>query len=153
MKAKVNYPKSLPEITLKLRKGETVQTVITNSKDCANVFRQIWDVDSLPIYESMIVLFLNRANKTIGWYKVSQGGLTGTLCDPKLILSIGLKSLCQGIIICHNHPSGNTQPSKADISITNRIKKGCEYLEIALLDHIILTEEGYSSFADSGLIQ
>jgi len=148
-----NYKSKLPEITLKLKKSETLKCKIRNSSDCAEVFNSIWDVDSLEIYESMICIFLNRANNTIGWYKVSQGGMSGTVVDMKLILSTALKCLASGIIIAHNHPSGNTQPSDADIQITQKLKQACGIMEISFLDHLIITENnGYYSMADNNII-
>jgi len=143
---------TLPEITLQLKKNETISAVIRNSTDVADIMRQIWDKDSLEIFESVMVVFLNRANKTIGWMKVSQGGLSGTVVDNRLILATALKGLAQGIILCHNHPSGNTQPSENDGKMTRKLKEACELLDIALLDHIILTADGYYSFADNGMI-
>lgn len=146
------YKSNLPEITIRLKKGEILKCQIKTSKDAADTFRKIWDVDTLPIYESMICIFLNRNNNTIGWYKVSQGGLSGTLMDVRLILSIALTSLAQGLILCHNHPSGNLTPSEADTAMTRKLKEAGNLMDIQLLDHIILSEEGYYSFIDEGII-
>lgn len=146
------YKSKFPEITLKLKKGEVFNCQIKTSKDAADLFRRIWDNDSLPIYESMIVIFLNRNNNTIGWYKVSQGGITGTLVDNRLILATALNCLASGIIMCHNHPSGNLTPSEADIKMTMKLKEGARILDIDVLDHVILTEEGYYSMLDEGRI-
>ena len=143
---------TLPEITLQLKKNETISAVIRNSTDVADIMRQIWDKDSLEIFESVMVVFLNRANKTIGWMKVSQGGLSGTVVDNRLILATALKGLAQGIILCHNHPSNNLNPSENDTKMTMKLKSACELLDIALLDHIILSVDGYYSFADNGMI-
>jgi len=146
------YKSNLPEITIKLKKGEILKCQIKTSKDATDTFRKIWDVDTLPIYESMICIFLNRNNNTIGWYKVSQGGLSGTLMDARLILSIALTSLAQGLILCHNHPSGALSPSESDISVSKKLKEAGNLMDIQLLDHIILTEESYFSMADNGII-
>jgi DNA repair protein RadC len=143
---------TLPEITLQLKKNEVLNATIRRSTDVVDVMRQIWDKDSLEIYESVIVVFLNRANKTIGWMKVSQGGLSGTVVDNRLILATALKGLAQGIILAHNHPSGNTQPSENDTKMTMKLKSACDLLDIALLDHLILTADGYYSYADNGMI-
>jgi len=143
---------TLPEITLQLKKNEVLNATIRRSNDIADVMRQIWDKDSLEIYESVIVVFLNRANKTIGWMKVSQGGLSGTVVDNRLILATALKGLAQGIILCHNHPSNNLNPSENDTKMTMKLKSACELLDIAFLDHIILSVDGYYSFADNGMI-
>lgn len=146
------YKSNLPQITLKLKKGEELNCKIMTSKDAADLFRKVWDNDSLLIYESMIVIFLNRQNNTIGWFKMSQGGLVGTLVDNRLILATALNCLAQGIIICHNHPSGNLQPSEADTKITKRLEEAGKIMDIQLIDSLILTEESHFSYADSGLI-
>lgn len=146
------YKSKFPEITLKLRKGEVLNCQIKDSKSAADLFRQIWDVDSLPITESVIAIFLNRNNNTIGWFKVSQGGLTSSIIDVRLILATALQCLASGIIMAHNHPSGNTQPSEADIKMTKKVKESAEIMDIQVLDHVVLTEESYYSFADNGII-
>ena len=97
-------------------------------------------------------MLLNRANKVIGIYEVSSGGMSGTVADPKLIFSAALKSCATSMVLSHNHPSGNLKPSNADLRLTSKIKAGGELLDIDVLDHIILTSEGYFSFADEGLI-
>lgn len=146
------YKSKFPEITLKLKKGEVLNCQIKKSSDCADLFRSIWDNDTLPIYETVIVIFINRCNNTIGWFKVSQGGLTGSVVDVRLILATALQCLASGIILAHNHPSGNVNPSEADISMTKKLKQSAEIMDINVLDHIILTEESYYSFADNSLL-
>ena len=146
------YKSNLPQITLKLTKSDTLNCKITNSKDAYDVFKKIWDADSIEIYESMICIFLNRANNTIGWYKVSQGGISGTVIDNKLILGTALKCLASSIIIAHNHPSGNVQPSEADTRITEKLKNACTIMEINLIDHIIITKDSYFSYMDENII-
>ena len=146
------YKSNFPQITLKLKKGEELNCKITSSIDAANLFRKIWDVDTLPICESVIVIFLNRQNNTIGWFKVSQGGLTGSVIDVRLILATALNCLASGIIMCHNHPSGNLNPSEADVAMTKKIKQSAEIMDINLLDHLILTEESYFSMTENGII-
>lgn len=103
-------------------------------------------------HEEFWLLMLNRANRVIGRFKVSQGGLSGTVIDTRIILKKTLDNLASAIIICHNHPSGNKQPSDADVKITEKLKKAAEMLEIKLLDHIIIADKSYFSFADEGLI-
>jgi len=146
------YKSNLPEITLKLKKGEVLKSKICSSKDAADIFKQVWDIDSLEIYESFMVIYLNRANNTIGWYKVSQGGIIGTIIDNRLIFVTALNCLASGIIICHNHPSGNLQPSEADIKVTTKLKDAAKLLDISIIDHIIITVDGYLSMADEGII-
>ncbi|MCP9753313.1 DNA repair protein RadC [Ferruginibacter sp. HRS2-29] len=103
-------------------------------------------------HEVFAVLYLNRANKVRNFEIVSQGGMTGTVADPRVILKRALEEEATSIILCHNHPSGNLKPSRADKELTIKIKQAASYLDIIVLDHIIVSEEGYFSFADEGLI-
>ena len=98
------------------------------------------------------VLFLNRANKVKNFQVISKGGLTGTVADPRIIFSRALAEGATSIILCHNHPSGNLQPSRADEELTAKIRQAAAFLDIRLLDHIIVSEEGYFSFADEGML-
>ena len=146
-----SYKSSLPQITLKFKTGDVVKAQIKNSNDVAELFRSVWD-DTLEINESVICLFLNRNNATIGWFKVSQGGISSSIVDNRLILATALKCLASGIILCHNHPSGNTSPSDSDIMVTKKLKEAAELFDIHLLDHIILTDVSHYSLADNGEI-
>jgi DNA repair protein RadC len=143
------YKSQCPELKVELKRDQIKKAKIANSQNSADFFREIWD-DSIGIYESFFVIYLNSSNTTIGWYKVSQGGLQGTVADPRLIVKKALDVLATSFIMCHNHPSGNLTPSEADKVITKKIKEGAGFLDIKLLDHIILTEESYYSFADEG---
>lgn len=142
------YKTDCPELKVTLKRDEVKKSKITNSTDAANYFRSIWD-DGIDIYESFFVIYLNSANNTIGWYKVSQGGIQGTVADPRLIVKKALDVLATSFIMCHNHPSGNLKPSDADIKLTETIKNGAEFLSIKLMDHIILSETDFYSFADN----
>jgi DNA repair protein RadC len=121
------------------------------SKDSADVLRTIWS-DRLEHVEEFVVICLNRANRMLGWAKVSSGGLSGTVADPKVIFQIALKSNASSIILAHNHPSGNLQPSEQDIRLTRKNKEAGLVLDLQVIDHIILTSEGYYSFADEGTL-
>jgi len=145
------YKTNCPELKVQLKRDAIKKAKITNSKDSADFFRELWD-DSIGIYESFFCIYLNNANNTIGWYKVSQGGITGTVADARLIMKKALDVLATGIIMCHNHPSGQLRPSEADLELTKKIKQAGVFLDVTLLDHIILTEEGYYSFSDNGEI-
>ncbi len=103
-------------------------------------------------HEEFWILLLNRANRLMRKYQVSQGGVAGTVADPKIIFKIALNELASGIILAHNHPSGNLTPSQADIDLTKKLAAGARLLEIQVLDHIILAGQKYFSFADEGLI-
>lgn len=124
---------------------------ITSSKESADFIRKFY-TDDIEIFESAFILLLNQANNTIGFAKISQGGITGTVVDPRLVAKYAVESLSTGVILCHNHPSGNLKPSQADILLTEKIKKGLGFLDIRLFDHLIITNEGYYSFADEGII-
>ena len=102
--------------------------------------------------ESFVVVYLNRANTIIRQEIISEGGITGTVADPRIILKKALDHHAVSIILCHNHPSGNLKPSKADEQLTNKIKNAAAFLDIQVMDHIIVSEEGYYSFADEGLM-
>lgn len=144
------YKSSLPEITLKYKKGDQKKVQITRASDAAELLKTFYDQDIIELTESFIVLFLNRNNNTIGWFKMSQGGLNGTVVDNRLILVTALNCGAHAIIVSHNHPSGNTQPSQADINMTKNLKSACETLDIKLLDHVIITEDnGFYSMADN----
>jgi DNA repair protein RadC len=125
---------------------------IAGSRDAYNVLLENWDSSKIEFVEQFKVLLLNRANKVLGIFEVSTGCSTGTVADPKLIFAAAIKANACGIILAHNHPSGNLQPSQADIELTRRMKEGGKLLEIQVLDHVIVTSEGYYSFADEGLL-
>lgn len=103
-------------------------------------------------YEHFYVLLLNRANFIMKEKAVSEGGVSGTVVDAKAVFKLALEELASGIILCHNHPSGNIQPSEADIKLTKKLKNGGDFLDIKVLDHLIISNENYFSFADEGLI-
>ncbi|WP_010602115.1 JAB domain-containing protein [Pedobacter agri] len=98
------------------------------------------------------MILLNRQNRVLGLIDISTGGVSGTILDPKIIFSIALKANTSAIILCHNHPSGNIQPSQSDIRLTNQLKEGGKLLEILVWDHLIITNENYYSFADDGMM-
>jgi DNA repair protein RadC len=144
------YKSNCPELVATLKRDDCKKVKIASSKDSADFFRQV--IEGIDIYESFFVVYLNQSNNTIGWYKASQGGIAGTVADPRLIMKKALDVLATSLILCHNHPSGNLKPSGADESLTMKIKQAGAFLDIKVLDHIILTEESYYSFADEGLI-
>jgi DNA repair protein RadC len=123
---------------------------ITCSQDIYEILKELFDTKLFTVKEECIALFLNRNNIITGWYKVSSGGITGTVVDTRLILSIALKSLSCGLVLAHTHPSGNLKPSKADRDITSNIREAAKLMDIRLLDHLIITSDWYYSFADEG---
>jgi len=123
---------------------------ITCSKDADSIFRQVFP--GLEHREYFYAMLLNRGNQVLGYYEVSKGGISGTVVDVKLILQAALKANASAIILAHNHPSGTLQASDADRKITQKIKTACTYLDIAVLDHLILTHFSYYSMADDGVL-
>ena len=124
---------------------------VVTSKDAEEQFRALWS-DKLNYVEEMYIMLLNRANKILGYSKISLGGISGTVVDTRVVFQTALKANASYLILCHNHPSSSLRPSDADIKITKNIKAAGVIMDIALLDHLILTEEGYYSFADSGIL-
>ncbi|MFB6342800.1 DNA repair protein RadC [Saccharicrinis sp. FJH2] len=122
---------------------------ITSSKDVYKLFQPVMaDLN----HEEFWVLYMNRSNKIISKRRLSQGGVSGTVIDPRLVFKPGLEVLASSVILCHNHPSGNNSPSDADIQITKKLKKAGEVLDISVLDHLIICESSYYSMADEGII-
>jgi DNA repair protein RadC len=144
----------VPEIDLVKIDDRTFKgsQIIRGSEDAVDVFRQFWNKNSLPISENLNVMFLNQANKVIGIYQHSKGSVNGTIADPEMIALAAVKSLAKGVIIAHNHPSGNLKPSQSDIDIANKIKNGLKLFDIKLLDSLIITEDSYNSLDDLGVM-
>ena len=125
---------------------------ISSSRDAYDLLLYHWDQTKLDFIEQFKVILLSRANKVLGIFEASSGSSAGVLVDPKLIMAAAIKGNASGIILAHNHPSGNLQPSVADQELTSKIKCAGGFLEIKVLDHIILNTESYFSFADQGLL-
>lgn len=119
------------------------------SKDVADIFQPLL---SDLVHEEFWILYLNRSNKVISRMKLSQGGVSGTVTDVRIAMKKAVECLASGIILCHNHPSGNLNPSEADTKITQKIKEAGAFMDIQLLDHLIISEKDYYSFADNGLV-
>lgn len=122
---------------------------ITNSKDAFDFVQPY--VEDLS-YEEFWVLYLNRSNRVIDQKKISQGGVSGTVIDVRIILKHAIEKLASSLIISHNHPSGNLQPSESDIQITKKIKDAAKFHDLQVLDHIIISDQNYFSFADEGIL-
>ena len=138
------------EIVYKSKVKPSDRAKINNSKDSYEIFKTLWNPDNIEHIESAVVLLLNRGNKVLGWCKISSGGVSGTVVDKKVIFQLALNANASAIILCHNHPSGNQSPSGADLKLTKEIKEACKLLDMELLDHIIITSEGYTSLQDDG---
>jgi DNA repair protein RadC len=124
---------------------------VTQSNDIYNYCKEIWT--DIEYVEKFVILLLNKNLKILGWKLVSQGGVSGTVVDPKIIFQTALKANASCIVMIHNHPSGNLDPSREDKKITKKIYEGGKILDIQLIDHLIISKEGYCSFIDKGLIK
>jgi DNA repair protein RadC len=140
------------QLSYKSKVKASLRPKISSSKDAEKILRETWDSDKLELVEQFKILLVNRAHKVLGIFEVSQGGIAGTVADPKIIFVSALKAAACGIILAHNHPSGNLNASQADIDLTKKLKEAGRFLEIQILDHIIITSEKYFSFADEGLL-
>lgn len=137
------------ELGRRRQAGEAQQSHIKSSSDIAKYLQaQLRD----KTHEVFVVAYLNRANKVIHLETISEGGITGTVADPRIILKKALEHNAVSLVLCHNHPSGNLKPSRADELLTQKIKQAALLLDLSVLDHVIVSEEGYYSFADEGLL-
>lgn len=146
----------IPEINIKLSFDKNIKKselfVIKTSVDIASVLREVFNKDTFDWTEEFIILCLNQRNAVVGFYKVSSGGISSVTVDPKVVLTVALNCMATKLILAHNHPSGNLQPSRADEELTQRIKIAARYLDIIVLDHVIISDESYYSFADNGMM-
>lgn len=142
----------LAEIQVSYRTNNYNKIKITSIQIAFELLFNSWCKDTIELQEEFKVILLNRSNETLGIYSLSKGGTTGTVVDVRLLFAVALKCNSTGIIISHNHPSGKLQPSDVDIALTKKIKKCSEFLNIVLLDHLIVTKNGYYSFSNEGLI-
>ena len=150
----ITYKKNLRNFRIVSEKTENPikRAKMQSQHDVAEyMFEMFEDID---IYESFYILLLNQGSSTIGVAKISQGGITGTVVDPILVAKYAIESLAKGVILAHNHPSGNVQPSEADKKLTQRIANGLKLFDIIVVDHVILSPEKghYLSFANEGLL-
>jgi len=144
----------LPEIKVSFKPVSSItdRPIIHSSQDAYELLLQIWDMDTIHLFEEFIALFLDRKNGVIGYRLMNRGNNCGTVVDVKLIFSIALNCNSSSIILAHNHPSGNTKPSRPDDEITMKIDKGANLFELKLLDHIVITPDSYYSYMDEGRI-
>ena len=156
MKIKGIGPAKAIIIIAALELGRRRQTAIPREKEVISTSSDIARYLQAKLqdyrHEVFAVLFLNRANKVNHFEIVSEGGITGTVADPRIILRRALEENAVSIILCHNHPSGSLRPSRADEQLTGKLKDAARLLDISVIDHIIVSENGYYSFADEGLL-
>ncbi|WP_438945912.1 RadC family protein [Sediminibacterium sp.] len=137
------------ELGIRRQADPIQQKQVSSSKDVAGYLQNTLQFLQREVFA---ILLLNRANRIIHFEIVSEGGITGTVADPRIILKKALEHNATGIILCHNHPSGNLKPSHADEMLTKKIKNAASFLDILVTDHIIVSHEGYFSFADEGML-
>lgn len=143
------------EIQLSYRPNRlfTERAQIIKSSDAYKILEKVFDQDMISLREEFVVIYLNRNNDVLGYFKAFTGGVSSVVCDIKIILGIALKSVASGIILAHNHPSGKLKPSDQDSLMTKKVQEACKKLEVDLIDHLILVPQGgYLSFADEGLM-
>ena len=156
MKLSTNTPAwfiaSEVELIYKTKVKASERPYVGESKDVYQLFLKLWEDGKIDLVEQFNVLLLSRANKVLGVFRASSGGITGTVADPRLIFAAALKANAVSIILAHNHPSGNLKPSRADEDLTMKFKEAGSFLDIKVMDHMVITSEGYFSFADEGLM-
>lgn len=147
-----NIISEVSEIQVSYKPNKIASSKIATSFDAVQIIRKFWNQETIEMQEEVKVILLNNSNCVLGIYNLSKGGITSSLVDVRLVLSVALKCLSPGIILVHNHPSGNLKPSSADLDIVKKLKESCKIMDINLLDSIIITKESFMSFADDGLL-
>ena len=140
------------KLSYKTKQKASERPKVLSSDSVHKLLLNCFDADTIEFREYFKVLLLNRANQVLGVFNVSEGGISETIVDTRLILQSAILSNASGIIISHNHPSGNIKPSQSDDNMTRKIKEACKIMNISLLDHVIITSESYYSYADEGRI-
>lgn len=138
---KISYTNEVDEVIKVLGSSEVYQVLKAN-----------WDMDTIELQEEFKLLLLNQANQVLGIKSLFKGGVSNCSVDVRLIMSLVLKTNASGLIISHNHPSGNLKASESDKRITSKIKECCELFDVRLLDHIIMAKNSYLSLADEGIL-
>ncbi len=140
------------ELVYRNKSKASERPIVKTSKDAYNIFFSTWDQDKIELQEQFRVMLLDRKSSVLAVTTLSTGGLSSCIVDLKLAFATAIKGLASSIIIAHNHPSGNLKPSAEDQSLTTKFATAGKLLELPLLDHIIVTNEGYTSFCDEGLL-
>lgn len=125
---------------------------IRTSKHTYDILKKVWDIDTLDYIENFYILLLDKSNSVLGVSHISKGGTAGTIVDAKVIFGKAILTNASSIVLAHNHPSGNLRPSNKDKEVTRKLKEGGLLLDIHVLDHVIISSNGYYSFADDGMI-
>lgn len=140
------------EITVSYSANQVEKIKLSNCKEVFDFILSKWNLNIIEFQEECKIILVNRANFVLGIYDLSKGGISGTVVDVRIILSVALKCNASGIILVHNHPSGNMKASEADEKITKKLKDACDLLELVLIDHFIISRYDYYSFKQDGFI-
>lgn len=142
----------LAEIKVSYINQQAQRQKVLHSKSIYDVILPQWNSETIEYIEEAKVMLLNRPNEILGVYELSKGGISGTVVDIRIILGVALKCNASAIVLIHNHPSGNLQPSEQDKVITKKLREASKLLDLVLLDHLIISKDSYYSFADDGLL-
>lgn len=142
----------LAEIKVSYTNQNTQKKKVLHSRDIYEAIKPNWNSETIEYIEESKIVLLNRANVILGVYELSKGGISGTVVDLRIILAVALKCNASNIVLIHNHPSGNLQPSEQDKTITKKLREASNLLDLLLLDHLIISKDGYYSFADNGIL-
>ncbi|SRR6266498_2216827 len=140
------------ELVYKSKVKASQRPRIFHSGDVYEIFKQSLDENKIDFIEQFKIMLLNRSNRVLAIYEVSTGGITGVVADPRVIITAALKANAISIALAHNHPSGDIKPSREDEALTEKIRNAGLFLDIKVIDHVIITSESYFSFADEGLL-
>ncbi len=147
------FPTGVCELTVRYKRAATKRVKVKSASEVVEFMREhFYDQEEIESREKFVVMFIDRANNIFAWETVSEGGMSGTVADPRIIFRSALMSACCSIVIAHNHPSNTNQPSASDIQLTKNIVEAGKVLEITVLDHVIITTDSFYSFAEEGLI-
>lgn len=140
------------ELVYRSKVSPSDRPYVSTIRSAYDILITAWDANKIEMVEQCYVLLLNRNNRCIGIANIGTGGITGCVVDPKIVFATALKANATSIILAHNHPSGNLKPSNADIALTQKIREAGKFLDMRVIDHMIVTPRGYYSFAEDGLL-
>jgi len=142
---------TVAEIEITYKPIITDHTIISSSSQAYELIKTLWDIEKINLQEQFAALFFNQSKKIIGWKVLSTGNMTKCIVDVKLLVSLALHCMCTHVMIVHNHPSGNLKISQSDENITATVRDALKLIDVQLIDHLIIIENGYLSFNDEGL--
>ena len=150
----MNEIENVAEISVTYKPAISAKPIIRSALDAYRVLKEFFDENTLALQEQFVVLYMNRSNRVLGIYPLSKGGITTCVVDIRLALCVALKTASTAIMLCHNHPSGNLNPSRHDEELTAKIKEACKLVDISVFDHIIISpiDGEYFSFANEGIL-